>query len=97
MKILNKYRNEDGKAFRKMYESGIRSEQIRRKNFKSYQCRGDFKCGPLLTFVSDNLVLEIYETSIDIPLDNGRKVCVSGGARKDQDPNMRCSTWQDGR
>lgn len=97
MKILNKYRNEDGKVFRKMYESGIRSERIRRKHFKSYQCRGDFKCGPLLTSVLDNLALEIYETSIDIPLDNGRKVCVSGGARKDKGPNMWYSNRENGR
>ena len=71
MKILNKYRNEDGKVFRKMYESGIRSKKIRRKNFKSYQCRRDFKCGPLLTFVLDNLVLETYEADFDISFDNG--------------------------
>lgn len=71
MKILNKYRNEDGKVFRKMYENGIRSERIRRKNFKSYQCRRDFKCGPLLTFVLDNLVLETYEADFDISFDNG--------------------------
>lgn len=70
MKILNKYRNEDGRVFRKVYDSGIRSEKIRRKNFKSYQCRRDYKCGPLLTFVLDNLVLETYEASINLPIHN---------------------------
>ena len=27
----------------------------------SYQCRPDRKCGTVMTFVQDNLILELYE------------------------------------
>lgn len=61
MVILNKYRNEFGKAHRKEYESGLRNAWCIRSNMRSYQCRQDGKSGVVNTFLADNLVLEHYE------------------------------------
>lgn len=59
--IINKYRNELGKAYRKAYDGGLRNEWCRRSAMRSYQCRPDFKCGTLQTFTQENLLLETYE------------------------------------
>lgn len=60
--ILNKYRNELGRQYRKQYDSGLRNEWCNRAGMRSYQCRPDRKCGTVMTFAQDNLVLEMYET-----------------------------------
>lgn len=57
--ILNKYRNDLGRKFRKLYEAGIRDKKCRRSLMRSYQSRTDLKSGVLGTFVRDNLVLEL--------------------------------------
>jgi hypothetical protein len=59
--ILNKYRNELGRLHRKEYESGVRNGWCRRSGMRSYQCRPDRKSGTVVTFIQDNLVMEIYE------------------------------------
>lgn len=59
--ILNKYRNDLGKRFRRLYDGGVRNEWCRRSNMRSYMPRPDDKFGTLTTFVGDNLVLEVYE------------------------------------
>ena len=61
--ILNKYRNEMGKRYRRVYEEGLRNDWCNRAHFKSYQVRPDSKCGSLVTFVYDNLAIELYETN----------------------------------
>lgn len=72
--ILNKYRNELGKAHRREYERGLRNEWCNRSTMRSYQCRPDLKSGTILTMVNDNLVMEIYEEGYNISLDYGREV-----------------------
>lgn len=59
--ILNKYRNELGRQYRKMYDSGMRSDWCNRSSMRDYSCRPDFKCGTIVTFIQDNLVFEAYE------------------------------------
>lgn len=59
--ILNKYRNELGKVYRKDYEGGLRNDWCRRSAMRSYQCRPDKKCGVVQTFIQDNLILEMFE------------------------------------
>lgn len=59
--ILNKYRNELGRQYRKMYESGVRNEWCNRSSMRTYQCRTDNKSGTVVTFTRDNLILEVYE------------------------------------
>ncbi len=61
--VMNKYRNEFGRMHRREYECGLRNEWCCRSNMRSYQCRPDKKSGVVLSFVSDNLILEIYETT----------------------------------
>ena len=58
--ILNKYRNELGRTYRKMYDNGMRSEWCNRSNMRSYSCRPDKKCGTINTSTQDNLILEIH-------------------------------------
>ena len=64
---FNKYRNELGRAHRKEYDNGLRNEWCNRASMRSYQCRPDRKCGTVMTFVQDNLILELYETNGDLP------------------------------
>lgn len=59
--ILNKYRNELGRMFRKEYDSGIRNTWCNRSSMRSYQVRPDLKSGTIVTFIMDNLVLNIWE------------------------------------
>ena len=59
--ILNKYRNELGRKFRRGYDSGIRTTWCNRSSMRSYQVRPDLKSGTIVTFVMDNLVLNIWE------------------------------------
>lgn len=63
--ILNKYRNELGKKFRRLYDSGVRNDWCKRSNMRSYMPRPDLKFGTLTTFASDNLVMGIYEKCSD--------------------------------
>ena len=65
--IMNKYRNELGRAHRKEYESGVRNEWCNRSSMRSYQCRPDQKSGTITTIVNDNLVIEMYENSDSLP------------------------------
>lgn len=58
--ILNKYRNELGRTYRKMYDNGTRNEWCNRSNMRSYSCRSDNKCGTINTSTHDNLILEIH-------------------------------------
>lgn len=58
--VLNKYRNELGKLYRKVYDNGMRNEWCNRSSMRSYSCRPDRKCGTINTFTQDNLILEIY-------------------------------------
>ena len=58
--ILNKYRNELGRAYRKMYDNGTRSEWCNRSCMRSYSCRPDNKSGTINTSTQDNLILEIH-------------------------------------
>lgn len=59
--ILNKYRNELGRAYRKKYDNGFRSSWCNRSSIHSYQCRPNSKCGVVSTTIQDNLILEMYE------------------------------------
>lgn len=61
--IMNKQRNELGRAHRKEYDGGLRNDWCKRSAMRSYSCRGDSKCGVVNTFVTDNLVLETYEAT----------------------------------
>lgn len=47
--ILNKYRNELGRTYRKQYDNGLRTRWCNRSNMRSYQCRPNSKCGVVLT------------------------------------------------
>lgn len=59
--ILNKYRNELGRAYRKMYDNGARNEWCNRSCMRSYSCQPDKqKCGTINTSTQDNLILEIH-------------------------------------
>ena len=64
MIVLNKYRNDFGRLHRKEYDGGLRNSWCIRSNMRSYQCRQDGKSGVLNTFLTDNLVLEIYVQTI---------------------------------
>lgn len=59
--VLNKYRNELGKMYRRYYEAGVRNTLCSRSAMRSYQCRKDDKSGTIVTFIQDNLILELYE------------------------------------
>lgn len=59
--ILNKYRNELGRTYRKQYDNGLRTRWCNRSNMRSCQCRPNSKCGVVLTTIQDNLILEMYE------------------------------------
>lgn len=72
--VFNKYRNELGRKYRKLYDNGIRNKWCNRASMRSYQCRPDKKSGTVVTFVQDNLILELYETSSDLSNNNRREV-----------------------
>lgn len=59
--ILNKYRNELGRKYRKLYDNGLRTGWCNRSSMRSYQCRPDSKSSVVMTVIQDNLILELYE------------------------------------
>lgn len=58
--VLNKYRNEFGRKFRKMYDGGVRSAWCRRSVMRAFMPRPDCKSGTIATVVIDNLIMELY-------------------------------------
>lgn len=58
--VLNKYRNELGRKFRKMYDGGGRSAWCRRSAMRAFMPRPDCKSGTIATVVIDNLIMELY-------------------------------------
>lgn len=53
--VLNKYRNELGKMYRRYYEDGVHNTLCNRSAMRSYQCRKDGKSGTLATFIQFQL------------------------------------------